>query len=757
MKSSIYLAIISVLIMSFCNQTSAQGFKLKQANKYYKELNYQEAIKLYEQILKRKKLAHDALLNLPECYRKTGDYQKAENIYSLAISNIEDINPEVYFYYGLCLLSNSKTSEALAAFEEFKKLNPADTRANKLIASCNDSIRNVIENAGALYNVRNVEEINTQFDEFGVTIYKDGIVYCAERDTAKGPYLIRNSWTGRPFTDVYTIDAKIKDARKKEYQYGKEKPFANVVKSKFHDGPVTFADDSTMYFTANFKKKSVKNNVFNTQISKVTKTGEKWSKTPDIQYISDLRYSVAHPTISTKGDKIYFSSDMEGGFGKMDIYVAYLENGSWSDPINLGPEINTEGDEVFPWLDYDGTLYFASDGHSGLGGLDIYSSEGSRGKFSTAQNIGSPINSNFDDFSFSIDSSRLFGYFSSNREGGKGLNDIYSYTKLALNAELLVFNKQNGKPFSNVLVKTDCFPRDEYYSDNDGKIFISLPLNRDCQFTLTSSEFADTTILVSTKGFDLGAQLFFKAPIEAGQTILTLNGNLVNDKTGSPISGAKVELLSNCETASLVSNTDSYGNFSFKIKANCQYVIKGMNEGYFTSAMNLNTIGQRRDTTYFFNIKMTEFFKDASANQYNQNNNGNINPDGTINLNGDSSLIQIENIYFDYNSAVIDINRSAGLVKLLDLMKNNANINVHINAHTDSRGDITSNLNLSQRRAKAIADYLVNKGIQPSRMTFEGSGESKLQNGCRDNVNCTEEQHRVNRRTEFTVKKASSN
>ncbi|WCL80331.1 OmpA family protein [Saprospira sp. CCB-QB6] len=752
-------SILSRLCLAFfclalaATSLEAQSAKLTKANKFYQQLNFRKAIELYENIL-AKKTEPEALFNLPDCYRRIGDYQKAERWYAKAVLHPE-ANAELYFYLGLSQLSNNRPQEARVSFEKFRELAPGDLRGPQLIEACNDSLRTLLNNSGALYIVRNVREINTKYDEFGLNTHRKGIVYCAERDTGAAPIFFQSAWTGRPFVDVYYCDRRLVDEETKAYKYGKSRPFDKIVDTRYHDGPVTFSPDgTTMYFTRNYYDKGKVERdgtgIVRTQIMSTKMTNTGWEKKGRRVDFARTSYSVAHPTLNAEGDKMYFASDMPGGFGRMDLYVSYLEGSGWSEPINLGPEINTEGDEVFPWLAADGTLYFASDGHTGLGGLDVYSSKAYKGRWRPLENLGSPINSRFDDFAYmQDDSSGISGYFSSNRDSAVGATDIFFFTKLAVNTELLVFDKVTGKGVDEVSLTSDCFPRKEYLTDINGRVQLQLPLNRGCTFEVFSPAFGDTSVTISTEGYAMGARLFIQVPIVAKKLEIKVEGQVLNDKTGEPLANAAVELMSNCQKASIKGNTDAEGNYSLKALANCQYVIKASKEGYFTSTNKFNTLHVDEDTTFNANVALPELFKLDDPN----NPNGEGGSFGGGNPNGfeGEQVYQIDAIYYDYDQDRINLERSTGLQQLLDIMVNNPELVVEIRSHTDSRGDANYNLELSSRRAKAVADYLIAKGISEARLSYLGLGESQLLNGCDDFSSCNEAQHGENRRTEFRV------
>jgi outer membrane protein OmpA-like peptidoglycan-associated protein len=271
------------------------------------------------------------------------------------------------------------------------------------------------------YEIHNVL-LNTPGSEMGPAFYKDQFVFSST--SIENNSGLNYKWNDLPYLHLYS--AKIDSF---SGNLTSPVPFAPKLKTAYHDGPVSFDQkNNIIYFTRNNfvrgKAKKSKEGTVNLKIFLGKLEGNEWKLTGSYPYNSD-EYSVGHPSIDKSGTILYFASDMPGGYGKSDIYSSELSNGQWSKPVNLGPKINTAGNEFFPFMSNDGVLYFASDGLGGLGGLDIYFSVPEQGIFTTTQNMGYPINSIQDDFGLALDSTGMKGYFSSNRAGGKGDDDLY--------------------------------------------------------------------------------------------------------------------------------------------------------------------------------------------------------------------------------------------------------------------------------------------------------------------------------------------
>jgi hypothetical protein len=320
--------------------------------------------------------------------------------------------------------------------------------------------------------------------------------------------------------------------------------------------------------------------------------------------MNSREYSVLHPCVVPEGDKMFFASDIAGGFGGFDLYVCYLENGEWSKAVNLGPEINTEGDEIYPFYSLDEYLYFSSDGQTGLGGFDIYFSKSKRGIWAPVVNLGAPLNSPKDEISIVMDSSCSFGYFSSNRVQGMNM-DIYNFKRVALESQILVFDKATGQGVSDVQITSECLPKDiKYVTNVDGKIFAPLPLERNCKLMLTSDAFTPTDKDVSTLGYVPGSELFITIPLQLKEAVFKLSGSVKDAANNATITGATLTLINGCGLEQMSVPQDNQGDFSVTLAKDCSYVLKIEKDGYFISTETFSTRGLRLSKTFSKNIMM---------------------------------------------------------------------------------------------------------------------------------------------------------
>ncbi len=396
----------------------AQTQLLKRANDAYEQFEFARAIDLYQKVLTKDKKNGEALEKLAHSYRLTNNINKMPFAYKKAIRYNKN-KPELQLYYGLALMSREKYEEALLVFQEYIKLVPDDSRGWSFIAAC-QNIDQYKENEEG-YEL-SLLPINSESSDFGPTFFNGGLVFASGR--TENVLERKSDWTGESFVDMYYTSIEDKGWTVPAKLDGKTDIAA-------HEGPGVFNEYGTiMYFTRNTKKsKAKKVGSAHLKIFKAKWKDNKWVNSEALNFCSD-NYSVGHPALAADNKTIYFSSNMPGGFGGKDIYKSEFKKGKWTRPENLGEDVNTEGDEMFPTAHRDGTLYFASNGLGGLGGLDVFMATPLGGKFMVV-NAGAPINSSYDDFGliFSPDPEHSLGYVASNRKGGKGGDDIYMVTK----------------------------------------------------------------------------------------------------------------------------------------------------------------------------------------------------------------------------------------------------------------------------------------------------------------------------------------
>ena len=392
------------------------------ADKSFDDFAFVEAIELYEFAYEKDQTNSYVIRRLADANRNIGNTEEVERWLKLLIDKRED-EPEDLFNYSQALKSNGKYLEAEQWLQEYADFRPEDGRVN-VQASLLEYIKHLHKDSSR-YVIRPLS-VNTEGSEIGPAYYRDQMIFSSTHG-GNGAVSRKYKWNELPYLDLYFGDIAA------DGDLVNVKPFAPKLKTSYHDGPVSFdLHEDKLFITRNNVGKTGANKgkegEVNLKILLGGKEDDKWEYRGELPFNSD-DYSVGHPSVDKSGNVLYFASDMPGGYGGSDIYFSTFSNGYWSEPFNLGPKVNTEGNEFFPYISNDGVLYFSSSGHGGLGGLDIFFSVPERGVFNVVENMGYPLNSPKDDFSFILDESGTQGYFASNRKGGKGNDDLF-YLKI---------------------------------------------------------------------------------------------------------------------------------------------------------------------------------------------------------------------------------------------------------------------------------------------------------------------------------------
>lgn len=420
------LLTFSVALLSSTSLLFAQPEKeLEKANEMYKNFSYVDAIKIYERIAQKGFVNQEMLESLGNAYYYNAEYKKALPWYEQLFQEGKyKVKPEYYYRYAQTLKSVGDYTEADKMMAKFVELtNANDTRA--ALFEENKDYQTVIKNNSGRFQLNNAS-INTENSEYGTALYGDKIVFAGATDARKAKRGV-SQWTGESFYDLY-------EAEHFDQKLGSRKPFSSSVNTQFNEStPVFTKDGNTMYFTRNnYVNRKLGTDIENTILLKILRaTKDKngnWGDIVEVPFNSD-QYNVAHPALSSDEKYLYFASDMPGTFGSSDIFrVEILGDNQYGTPENLGNIINTAGRESFPYISKENVLYYSSDGIPGLGGLDIFAAKfNADGSTSKPVNIGMPGNSADDDFCFVFNSDSKIGFLTSNRPGGKGKDDIYSF------------------------------------------------------------------------------------------------------------------------------------------------------------------------------------------------------------------------------------------------------------------------------------------------------------------------------------------
>ncbi len=417
--------VYSTLLILVVLQGYSQKARVEAADKQYDRYAYVDAIATYERVAEKGYKDEKMFQKLGNAYYFNAELEKAANWYGELFAMNQDQDPEFYYRYSQCLKSVGEYAKADEMMEQFNKKSGNDKRA-KLFAKHKNYLEEIKANSGRF----NMEDagINSEYSDYGSSFSGNKLVFASSRDTGGVSKRVFR-WTNQSFTNLYA--SEVLPNGKLE----SPKIFGNKMNSKFHEStPVFSKDGNTVYFTRNNfldgKKGKDDKKITLLKLYKATLEDGSWIKITELPFNSN-QYSVAHPMLSPDDKTLYFASDMPGTFGQSDLYkVAINDDGSFGTPENLGATINTEGRESFPYISDENELYFASDGHPGLGGLDVFVSKIEQdGAFKEVQNVGAPVNGPQDDFAFIMDSKTRNGFVTSNRTGGKGYDDIYKFTE----------------------------------------------------------------------------------------------------------------------------------------------------------------------------------------------------------------------------------------------------------------------------------------------------------------------------------------
>lgn len=651
MRKIFNIGIIVVILLNSIN-VRAQ-YVIKEADAQFDLYNYKKAAVLYTEAYQKKKTIR-ATERLAESYRLMRDDKQAESWYAI-LTSMDGVKPEAFRWYGEMLMNNSKYSEAKIQYTKYgvTALNLTPAQVNQINVwqkSCDSAVK-WMKNPKTI-SIINEKALNSAQSDWAAVNYNNSIVFTSDRtnsaaedlrssrpflkfDTGKKPDKRKYGWTGNDYLRIYQKDA------------GKDSVslFPLNAGTDYHIGATSFSKDGNeVYFTLTTipnKIERVKNapSTVNIEIFSSKKENNVWSKPAAFRYNNAQKWSVGDPFLSQDGNTLYFVSDKPEGKGGTDIYYCKrISGGDWGQAINLS-EVNTLGNERSPMTNGN-DFYFSTDGGISMGGLDIYKAKIKNDVISNIENMGYPINSPQDDFAFNL-TGKLKGYFASNRDGGLGSDDIYSFVeqlKLAFRLEGTVFNKETNLPLANALVS-------------------------------------------------------------------------LNKANGSPL---KVQ-------------TDETGSFKFNLDENANYDLLADKTNFRNTTANLNTIGLAESKVIKKDLYLSPIVIDKA--------------------------IRLENIYYDFDKSNIRPDAAKELDKLVAILVENPTIWIELGSHTDSRGNDQYNQWLSQSRANSAVQYMIDKGIEKSRITAKGYGEKVPVNECTNGVKCSEADHQLNRRTEFKIVK----
>lgn len=835
------IMLIILLLLPTIGSAQVTSRLLQKADSQFEEMAYAQAIETYETFFKKEKEPNATIydksrINLATSYFLVKDFEKAEKNYREVLSkNIRLQGDEIqaYLRYAQTLSANGKHQEAAKVYEKYTSLQEQDKRGTEFVKLYNN-IEALSRNASS-YQIEYLG-LNTSSADFSPAYYKDGLVFVSGRG-ASSPIKRIFNWDNSSFLDLFFIenlsalqgqsstsaigssassggltptastpkvgddyytpatsnDANIITSHGSDYIAGSTeyieyasipaKKFSRTLNSKYHEGPCAFYHtEDKIIFTRNNKTVSNFLGTKNKGVSRLklytaVKKGKEWKEIQALPFNSD-DYSCGHPSLTVDDQLLYFVSDMPGGYGGTDIYLARFTNGEWSKPINLGGAVNSQGNEMFPYVDDRGNLYFSTDGHPGLGGLDLFfiSMNTATGlPVGKARNLGAPLNSTKDDFGILTDSERKTGYFSSNRKRGNSDDDIYRFERfgpLYGCRELVVnvFDNNTRKPLPNVRFKY-VNSKDSLFTENvmtnvQGSVRLCLEADNEYIFTYReqryeplvkkidnydASDYEPTVVNIyltpevvkEKKQVKKEPQRIIMQRREQSLSKI-FKGVITDAEEGKPMAGVRLRFTNLCSGLTQEYITRSDGSYEFERDIDCDYELTARKDEFALSKEVIPKIEKKTTIPIISSI-----FKPKKEIRNIPNYSGGSLFDTKLYKVGD--VVNLNSIYYESNDWRLNKLSEKELDRLIATLNRYPNMIVEIRSHTDSRGNADINLALSKRRVEAVVKYLEKNKIDSRRIKGIGMGESKPMNKCGDGVQCTEAEYQQNRRTEFKI------
>ncbi len=626
MKKIIQTIFILALITQVIN---AQNEDTKKADRHFDRLEYLDAIDDYEKLVEKGKADAYVYKQLAIASTNVFKNEKAISYYEEYFDMNESADAEDYLNYAKLLVADEDYIKSKKAFLSFAQKAPNDSRAKEFLA--NQDFMMDLQKMNPNYKAK-LLELNSEYSDFAG--YESGtyLYFTSSRNVNRRKY----GWNEQPTTDIYK-------AENVAGTFKNEKLVEGDLNSKYNEGTIAITNDgTTLYFSRNNyldgdyeKSESGRSKL---KIYRAKLINDEWQEIEELPFNSD-EYEVSHPALSPDNSTLYFSSDMEGGYGASDLYMVSInDDGSFGEPKNLGQNINTEGRESFPFVDADNKLFFSSDGHLGLGGLDVFYADMTSGMYGEVSNLGAPVNSHMDDFAFTYFNQVDRGYVSSNR----GENPL---------------------------------------DDNIYTVELIKPLD-------------ETNIIVS----------------------------VINADTNEPLSAAEIIIYDDEENQIATVQTDESGEAQQIVVSKIEYDVQVNLEDYESNSKTVTAVGD----TMMVEVKLVPVEELIVERE-----------------------VTLPNVFFEFDKSEIRPEAAFELDKIAETLMKYPDINIKIESYTDRRGPESYNMTLSEARAQSTLEYLVSKGVDESRLTAEGMGESNPVNDCANG--CTEEQHEENRRSKFII------
>lgn len=703
------LFILGSLLPAFAQQ------ELKRADTHFERAYYSDAIPLYEQLLPRNK-SSKLIKNLADSYYHTFDMKAAARWYGYLISNYgQNIDESYHFKLNQSLKAIGEYDEAHKELMDFYNQQNETGKVDQLKKEIV-----YLENVSAIgerFAIKNLA-INTATSEFGAAEVDSNLVYSAsKKHSSTLPKLYR--WNNQNYLDIYSHPTE-----KLELGDSLSITLSKNINTKKHEGTFTITKNRKMlYFTRNGKNKTDAKKIKNLKIYKAEWIDDDWKNIIELPFNSN-DFSTEHPTLNADETKLYFASDREGGFGSFDLYSVDIQSdGFYGKPINLGKGINTDKKEQFPFLDEENNLYFSSNGHPGFGLLDVFISKNQNGTFEKPDNLGLPVNSGHDDFSLSLNLDGKTGYFSSNRSGGKGSDDIYSFTETQplliedckqFIAGILT-DKTTQMPLANGTIRL---------LDADGKVIKTITTEQDASFKFSVECASEYRIEANKEGYEDNFKTVQtdKERNAAHDGSLTLYSIIEREKQKALV------LQKKQEEAEKIVQAETERKREEEKAAEEERILKEKE-----NKEREKEVQEKVEKERLQKIELT------------------IQKEEAIVKEKERTVIKTEEIHFDYSLWYLRRESRERLGAVIEIMKSNPGMVIEIGTHTDIRGNKEYNRDLSQKRANSVKEFLLKNGIAKNRAIAKGYGESQPIIKCKTEADCTEEDHEWNRRCEFVI------
>ncbi len=639
MKKNYMIPRIAAFVLASFMLGSCATLYTKAGKDAYDNLQYNDAIYYLGKGVGKKDEA-DARRKLADSYMKVNDYNNALTNYEV-ISTYTDNTDKDRVNHARALMAKERYLDAKAILEGIVSRDASNAYAKQLLASCKNIDRMKADSVNYIIEPMNIPSAGPVY---APRLYNGGLLFSSPSGNGEvDPY------TKMTYANLYTT-------KREGASWGAPQEMTGI-NGNFHDAVASVSPSgNTIVFTRSFTLESGsiagnENKVSTTQLYTSRKASDGTWEKPTVLPFCDNKYMFAHPAFATDGKTLYFSSDMPGGFGGMDIWVVKMTDNVWGTPMNLGGNVNSAGNEIFPTLRRDDELYYSSDIIESLGGYDLLTSANRNGIWERPVHLSYPLNSSFDDFSIAWNADNKTGYFSSDRYGS---DRIFSFI------------------------------------EDDSKV--------------------------------------------------TFNALVTGRDSKLPLGGAKIVLKNLTDGTEQMYITDGNGKFTAELVKGKDYQMVSELEGYFNQTDNFNTRGDEDPINKM--IEMAELYVSDA------NGNGGKKDNSSVKAKG---IYDLPDIHWDYNKWEIREDAYPYLDNLVKLFRENNNLKFELRSHTDCRGSYEYNDDLSSKRAKAVTDYMVKKGVPRSIIVSKGYGERELLNNCTDGVFCEESLHEQNRRTEFIV------